>query len=187
MPDPLAADLALDILREIGAAVRGVDPAALDRLIAEIAAARRMFCLGVGRSGILLAAFCMRLDHLGLAAFKVGGLPCPPASAGDLIVAASGSATTASVLAILEKGRSVGARVALLTASDADPQTLPADAVIRIPAPTGLVNHDSPSRQPMRSLFEQTVFIACEAVVRVLIRKLGQSDIAMAERHANLG
>ena len=187
MSRDLFAETSAGILQEIGAGLQSAQAADLGALIEELSAPRQIFCVGAGRSGILLRSFCMRLNHLGLKAYMAGGLPCPPAGAGDLIVACSGSGSSASVLAILRKGRAAGARVAMFTASEADARELEADIVIRVSAPAGLVNpNERRSRQPMRSLFEQVVFICCESMVCLLEDRLGQDHDTMASRHANL-
>ncbi|MCZ3378150.1 SIS domain-containing protein [Rhizobium sp. AG207R] len=175
------------ILQEIGATLDTVLSRDVEVLIDELVKARQIFCVGAGRSGILLSTFCMRLNHLGRSAYMAGGLPCPPAGRGDLIVAASGSGKSGSVNSVLKTARAAGAHVVMFTASNADPSSLEADCIIRVSAPTGLVNKDETrSLQPMRSLFEQSVFIACEAIVSILKDKMGMQEETMANRHANL-
>ncbi|WP_321960511.1 6-phospho-3-hexuloisomerase [Paraburkholderia sp. J7] len=179
--------LAGEILGEIHASLRDVNSADLDSLVAEIERAPRVFCLGAGRSGILLQAFCMRLNHLGFEAYMAGGLPCPPVAARDLIIVASGSGETRSVSAVLEQGRRAGARVALFTARRTGARSMTADVTVRIPAPADLVNGEQgQSVQPMRTLFEQVFFLLCEAVVCLLKIKKGIGEDEMAQRHANL-
>ncbi|WP_327494379.1 SIS domain-containing protein [Ensifer sp.] len=187
MSHDLLAETSAGILQEISATLQALCAADVGGLIDELVKPRQIFCLGAGRSGILLRSFCMRLNHLGLKAYMAGGLPCPPAGAGDLIVVSSGSGSSASVLSVLRKARAAGALVAMFTASDAEARELEADLVIRVSAPAGLVNpNERRSRQPMRSLFEQAVFICCESVVCLLKDRLGQDYDTMASRHANL-
>ena len=50
-----------------------VDPAALDVLLTSILAARKIALYGVGREGLALKGFAMRLFHLGLQA-SAGGV-----------------------------------------------------------------------------------------------------------------
>ena len=179
--------LTREILGEIQASLQNINSTELDALIAEIERAPRVFCLGAGRSGILLQAFCMRLNHLGFEAYMAGGLPCPPVEANDLIIVASGSGETRSVSAVLEQGRSAGARVALFTARRSGARSMAADVVVIIPAPSGLVNRENPQNlQPMRTLFEQAFFLLCEAIVCWLKKKKGIGEEEMAQRHANL-
>lgn len=180
-------ELTNQILSELNATINAVDSESLERLVEEIIRAKRVFCLGAGRSGIMLQAFCMRLNHLGVMAFMAGGLPCPPVEAGDLIVAASGSGTTRSVVSVLDQGKAAGARLVLFTSSESQTLSIEADVTIFIPAPSRLVNDGSPvSRQPMRTLFEQAFFLLCEAVICRLIDRKGIREEDMAKRHANL-
>ena len=179
--------LAADILSEIQSSVGAVDANDLRNLVSEIDRAPKVFCLGAGRSGILLQAFCMRLNHLGVQAYMAGGLPCPPVGANDLIIVASGSGETRSVTAVLEQGRSAGARIALFTARRAGARGMEADVTVVIPAPAGLVNREHPQNlQPMRTLFEQAFFLLCESIVCWLKAKKGIGEEEMAQRHANL-
>lgn len=180
-------EMANEIISELRAALNEVDPEAVELLVDEILNARQVFCLGAGRSGILLQAFCMRLNHLGVSAYMAGGLPCPPVQNGDLIVAASGSGTTPSVLSVLQQGKAAGARIALFTAKDKRKPVREADLTIFVPAPSRLVNDQGRhSQQPMRTLFEQVFFILCEAVVCILKDRKGIREQDMAQRHANL-
>jgi 6-phospho-3-hexuloisomerase len=180
-------DLSQELLREVTATVASVQEHALEALVGELEAANKVFCVGAGRSGILLQAFCMRLNHLGFDAYMAGGLPCPPVGAGDLIVVASGSGETRSVAAIVGQGRAAGARVAMFTAREPASVAIDADLVVHIAAPTLLINAGVPSSlQPMRTLFEQSVFVLCESVVWGLKAKNGIGEEEMAARHANL-
>jgi 6-phospho-3-hexuloisomerase len=179
--------LSNDILGEVQASLKDVDPDSLDALVDELEKARKVFCLGAGRSGILLQAFCMRLNHLGFEAYMAGGLPCPPVGDGDLIVVASGSGKTRSVTAVLDQGRSAGARVAIFTARRPTTRAMSTEVTILIPAPSSLINAGSTrSQQPMRTLFEQVFFLLCESVICCLKAKKGIGEAEMAERHANL-
>jgi 6-phospho-3-hexuloisomerase len=70
--------MAADAAAELARAAQGVDPQALDGLVEEIAAARRVVAYGVGREGLMMRALAMRLYHLGLDAHVVGDMSCPP-------------------------------------------------------------------------------------------------------------
>jgi 6-phospho-3-hexuloisomerase len=177
----------IDILHEIESALKGMDPNSLNMIVEEVEKAHQIFCLGAGRAGILLQAFCMRLNHLGCHAYLVGGVPCPPAGSGDLIVAASGSGTTPSVTAVLKRGKVAGARILAFTARESKAPIPGADLVIFVPAPSNLVNkRNTKSQQPMRTLFEQVVFLICESAICILKAKKGIGEEEMAQRHANL-
>jgi 6-phospho-3-hexuloisomerase len=173
------------VLQELAACFNRLSASLTDQLIDEIKRAERVFCVGAGRSCIILNAFCMRLNQLGIESYVAGNVPCPPARSGDLVIAASGSGATPSVVVILKRAKAAGARIVLLTASPVQDLDGVVDVVIDIQAPNSLINRESQaSRQPMRTLFEQTCFILQEAVVAVLSEGIPPEEIAA--RHTNL-
>jgi 6-phospho-3-hexuloisomerase len=174
------------VLTEITHGMEQLDFFRIEALLQEIQSVKRIFCIGAGRSGIMLQAFCMRLNHLGLRAFMLGTVSCPPTEPGDLVIAASGSGETAGIVAILQKAKKLGARTTVFTASDNNSIESYADTIIRICAPNGLVNDGKHSCQPMRTLFEQVSFITYEVLIALLKKRCGISEQDMAERHANL-
>ena len=172
------------ILAEINDSFSKLLPSQASRLAEEIKSAQRIFCVGAGRSRIILNAFCMRLNQLGLESYVAGNVPCPPAGKGDLIIAASGSGATPSVNAILKRAKEAGGRVALLTAAPVHHLAGIVDLTVDIQAPNGLVNKEGHSRQLMRTLYEQVCFILYESIIAVLSENIPQEEIAC--RHANL-
>ena len=175
-----------NILQELRSCFNKLSPARIDQLIEEIQKTKRVFCVGAGRSRIMLNAFCMRLNQLGLESYVAGNIPCPPVRSGDLVIAASGSGTTPSVTVILKRAKEAGARVALLTASAASNLADVVDLVVNIQAPNGLINNTEKreSQQIMRTLFEQVCFILEEAIIAALSADIPPEEIAA--RHTNL-
>jgi 6-phospho-3-hexuloisomerase len=81
--------MAQQAVSEVGSVLAQVQTAAVDVMCAEILKARHIACYGVGREGLLMKAFCMRLMHLGLDAHAVGEMTAPPLFAGDLLIASA--------------------------------------------------------------------------------------------------
>lgn len=179
-------EISSSILNEISTSLALVDEKKIDILISEIHKAKRIFFIGAGRSGLLLSTFCMRLNHLGFEAYMAGGIPCPPIEKSDLLIAASGSATTPTVISVLQRTRSIHATVFLLTASDEQDLSGIADHIVRIEAPSDLDHPHSSlqSIQVMRTLFEQTIFFLGEIIVVKLSEKIPVDTIT--GRHTNL-
>ena len=174
-----------NILAELGNSFNRLHAPQVSQLVEEIRQAKRIFCVGAGRSRVLLNAFCMRLNHLGLEAYVAGNIPCPPAKKGDLIVASSGSGATPSVNAILKAAHGAGARIALITASPASDPAEIADIIVDVKAPNALVNRENQeSSQLMRTLFEQVCFILYDSIITVLSANVPREEIAA--RHTNL-
>src|ERR1700738_269625 len=72
-------------------------------LVPALRKANRIFVVGAGRSGLALRAAAMRLMHLGLNVFVTGETITPAIQKGDLLLAASGSGTTSTIVISAEK------------------------------------------------------------------------------------
>ncbi|MGI5172715.1 SIS domain-containing protein [Treponema sp. OMZ 840] len=174
----------IDIINEIAFCMEKIDTARLNLLLEKIKQARRVFFVGTGRSRIMLSAFCMRLNHLGIESYIAGNIPCPPAEKGDLIIAASGSGETPSVVAILKRLKKLDLDIFLFTASETIKEGDFASTVLKINAPSALINEQKNSKQLMRTLFEQTVFIIGETLIFCLTASMPEQEIV--SRHTNL-
>jgi 6-phospho-3-hexuloisomerase len=181
-------DLTQSMLRELGTALDGVDPAEADTLRDEIQQARRVFIAGRGRTGLIMRGFAMRLMHLGLAAYVVDDVTTPAIAPGDLLIVGSGSGRTESLVGAAARAQSLGARVALVTAAAESPIGERAACVLNISAPSP--KNASPgaptSIQPMGSLFEQALGLLLDALIVQLMGEMGVDAEAMFARHANL-
>ncbi|MFA6844940.1 MAG: 6-phospho-3-hexuloisomerase [Sphaerochaetaceae bacterium] len=178
-----AKTLGTTIISEISTCFDKLDPLNLQNLQIMINRANNIFVLGAGRSKILLSTFCMRLNHLGYPSYVAGEVPCPPAKQGDLIIVASGSGETKSVLSVLTKAKEQGAEIALFTASPKSPIAQLSELIVDIPAPNQLQQSTS-SCQLMRTLFEQVMFISCESIIAFLSQ--GKSVDEIVANHTNL-
>jgi 6-phospho-3-hexuloisomerase len=170
--------------------VRGVlesgAAAEADRLCDELLAARRIACYGVGREGLMMRAFCMRLMHLGLDAHMVGDMTTPPLGAGDLLVVSAGPGSFSTVMALLDVAHSDGARVVAVTAQPAGGVPRAADAVIHLRAQTMADDKGGASVLPMGSLYEAAMLIFFDIVSILLRERTAQTADAMRSRHTNL-
>lgn len=174
-----------DIMKEIREGLEKIDETQVEALIREICRAKRIFCVGAGRSKSILRAFCIRLNHLGLEAYEAGGIPCPPITPNDILIASTGSGSTVTVLALLRRAKEEGARNIVFTANDNEEIRSLADEIILITAPSGLLNReDNRSKQLMRTLFEQIVFILQESIISILSSRMPVDEIV--RRHTNL-
>jgi 6-phospho-3-hexuloisomerase len=176
------------IAREIAGALSALDHGSCDRLAESILRSKRIFLAGMGRSGLIMKAFAMRLMHIGLAVHVVGDTTTPAIEEGDLLLIGSGSGETESLLAMARKAKTLGIDVALVTVHPGSSIGKHADLIVRVPATTPKSAYPSAvtSIQPKGSLFEQTVFLICESVVLRLMDMRGIDAERMFLRHANL-
>ena len=177
------------VIAELDRALSAILPQEAERLTNLILGAKRVFVAGAGRSGLAMKAFAMRLMHLGLATYVVGETATPGLSADDLLVIGSGSGATASLVAMAEKAKTLGANLAVVTIFPNSRIGQLADAVVRIPAPTPKADGGEDqfiSVQPMGSLFEQTLLIFLDIIVMRLMEEMTIDANTMFGRHANL-
>jgi len=171
---------------EISGVLQSVDPAQVAALVTELRLADRIFVTGAGRSGLVLKMAAMRLMHLGLTVHVVGEITAPAIRSGDLLLAASGSGTTAGVVKAAETAAAQGARIAAYTTNAGSPLAKAASAVVIIPAAQKTDHGSSLSRQYSGSLFEQVLFATTEAVFQGLWDEDAATPEELWQRHANL-
>jgi 6-phospho-3-hexuloisomerase len=176
------------ILRELGAVLALVSGEETEAFARAVLAADKVFVAGAGRSGLAAKAFAMRLVHFGLDAHVVGETTTPNYEPGDLLVIASGSGETGSLVAIAAKARRIGGTVALVTILPDSTVGRMADLLVRLPAPTPKADAGDvpPSIQPMGSLFEQSLLLFFDAIVLRLMELRADDTHTMFARHANL-
>ena len=185
---PRYEDLVPALLDELDHALHSVAGDDVERLKQAILAAQHIFVCGKGRSGLHMRAFAMRLMHLGLPAFVVDDVTTPAIGAGDLLVIGSGSGHTASLVGYAQRAKSLGAQVALVTASLNSPLRTLADVIVRIEAASPKVDPAGQMRsfQPMANLFEQSLGLVLDMTTIVLMADLNKTEAQMFARHANL-
>ena len=182
-----ARELAAGAVREVADVLDRIPSETAEQLCAELEAARRIACYGVGREGLMMKALCMRLMHLGLDAHVVGDMTTPPIGAGDLLFVSAGPGRFSTVLALIEVACGAGARTLVVTAQPDGDAPRRADVVIELPAQT--MADDSraaTSMLPMGSLYEVVQLLFFDVVSLRLRERLGQGAEEMRARHTNL-
>jgi 6-phospho-3-hexuloisomerase len=163
-------------LDEVTAILAGVRDESADALVAAVLAARRIFVLGVGRSGLLARMFAMRLMQLGLQAYVVGDVTTPPIAASDLLV----------VLSLAGQAKAYGAQLLAVTAEPTSPLASLADLAVVVPAGSVKTDVTTPTRLPLANALEQAMAVVLDCVGAMLAEQLAQDNVALLQRHANL-
>ncbi|KAL3681522.1 hypothetical protein R1sor_024478 [Riccia sorocarpa] len=101
-----------------------------------LARANNIVLHGVGREGLMMRGFTMRLFHLGLKASCLGDMTCPKLGPGDLFIASAGPGEFSSVNALMLTAKEAGAKVLLVTAQPEGTAAKIADVVAWVPAQT---------------------------------------------------
>lgn len=166
-----------DFLRELKKLLNKIEPSCLKVFTKEIRKAKRVYLLGVGRSGLVAKYLAMRLVRIGKKIFVVGETVTPQVNNNDLLVVISGSGETGEVLSTVKICRVKGAKVLGITAVLDSPLAKLSHTLIIIPAkiPTRLGNQYQlreligvPERSPIKSLFEVCALIFIEVGVSKL-------------------
>lgn len=175
------------ILGELGTALEGVDPEAVDRLIEAIDQAEQVFVVGVGRVMLALQAMAKRLHHLGIKTHVVGEITEPAITERDLLIVGSGSGESAVPVAIARLAKKHGAQVAHIGSSPESSMSELTDLFVRIPSPTKRnLPGEVKSAQPMTTLFDQSLLILGDIICLMIIERKGLDLNKLWQYHANL-
>lgn len=173
------------VINEIVGAESYVDENSIDKLIKIITEHNRIFVFGTGRSGLMLKAFAMRLMQIGKVVYVVGETITPSIQEGDLLIVASASGETGSV--VLMARSALKSDVDLFVVSASTESTLAKIHTPDIVIPSGTkYSTASNSVQPLGSLFEQMLLLLFDSSVMRLVNGEQNLDQEMASRHASL-
>ena len=105
--------LAKGALKDLEGVFAAMPENALDGLIEEIVKAKRIVVFGLGREGLQMRGFAMRLFHMGRNVAVWGDMTAPEVGAGDLFFVSAGPGDLATARALVGIARKAGARTAL--------------------------------------------------------------------------
>jgi 6-phospho-3-hexuloisomerase len=160
------AQLSKGALSDLADVFAAMPEDALDRLIEEIVKARRIVVFGLGREGLQMRGFAMRLFHMGRDVAVWGDMTTPALGPGDLFIASAGPGDLPTAHTLVDIAREAGARTALVTAQPKGGLAAHVDVVTFIPAQTMANDQGGKlSVLPMGSLFETAQMIAFELVI----------------------
>jgi len=174
------------IMAEIGQVLEEVSEHEVREFVEAVQAANRLFVHALGREGLVLRAFAMRLAHLGLRVHVVGDMTTPAATSGDLVIVSTGPGNTASVLTIARIAQAAGATVAVITAHPEAEGVQFADLIMKVGGQTMAEDEGITSIQPMGSTHEQAEWILLDYIILRLMQLLGETNETMSHRHTNL-
>jgi 6-phospho-3-hexuloisomerase len=186
MPETLA-QLSKGALSDLASVFAAMPEDALDGLVEAIVAAKRIVVFGLGREGLQMRGFAMRLFHMGRDIAVWGDMTTPALCAGDLFIASAGPGDLPTAQTLVEVARKGGARIALVTAQPDGGLAKQVDLVTVIPAQTMANDQGGKlSVLPMGSLFETAQMIAFELVILKLRPRFNETSDTMRARHTNL-
>lgn len=177
-------DEPLGFIQDGTAATIDVPDKTIERLLVLFEPARRIFLYGRGRSGFVARAFAVRLMHLGYQTFVIGETITAPVQKDDVVLLVSGSGVTYPVVMTAEISRKLGARVVAVTAEPDSEIARLAHLVVPLVPPDA--NGQRAKYAPLGTLFETSAWLFFDALVALLMERLGTDEAEMRQRHATL-
>ena len=141
---------------------------------ATLLGARRIFVIGLGRTGLMARGFAMRLMHLGRRVYHVGDVITPAIRRGDLLVICSRTGQSPVLLHYVRIAQKSGARVAVVTGVRASPVAKKADVILHLPSERVIKGAKGRAAEPpLGSVFEQALMLVFDQMVVHLMTVLG--------------
>ncbi len=166
--------------------------------ISAIFAAKRIYVIGAGRSGLVAKSFAMRLMHTGFVSYVVGETITPAIDEDDLLVAFSGSGNTKYVADIAETAKSIGVKIALISSNKDSNVGKIANFFIKIETQRDPIQHDTHEYEirqmrgayrsfaPLGTIFETTSLIFSDAVISTIMELKMIDESELQKRHTNI-
>ncbi|MGB7790707.1 MAG: SIS domain-containing protein [Terrimicrobiaceae bacterium] len=176
------------INKELGGVLEAINTQELDSFLDAVTSAGRIALYGVGREGLVMRAFAMRLFHLGYNVSVVGDMTAPHLGAGDLLIVSAGPGYFSTVDGLRAVAQRDDAKVVCLTAQRDGRTPKACDAVLLIPAQTMADDQGAQAASilPMGSLYELAMFALFEIMVLELLARTGKTFGEARDRHTNL-
>jgi 6-phospho-3-hexuloisomerase len=159
---------------------------------------KKIFTVGMGRSGFVARAFALRIMNLGFNVYFLGETITPAAEKGDMFIAISGTGSTKMVLTASSAARDIGATVVAITSFPESQLGQMADLVVTIKGRTkaGMPKEeDYLARQiigerepltPLGSIFENNSMVFLDSLIVELMHRMGRTEADLKRRHATI-
>lgn len=159
---------------------------------------KKIFTVGMGRSGFVARAFALRLMNLGFNVYFLGETITPAARKGDILMAISGTGSTKMVLTASIAAKEIGAKVIAVTSFPQSALGKMADLAVEIKGRTkaGMPKEeDYLARQilgerepltPLGSIFENNCMVFLDSLVVELMHRMGRTEADLKRRHATI-
>jgi len=191
---------AKEIIAGIEDSIEQLNMKEVERLIDLLLEAKdkKIFIVGMGRSGFVARAFALRLMNLGFDVYFLGETITPAAEKRDLIIAISGTGATKMVLTASTAAKEIGARVIAITSFPESQLGQMADHIVTIKGRTKMgwpKEEDYLARQimgerepltPLGSVFENNCMVFLDSLIVELMHRLGRTEEDLKRRHATI-
>jgi 6-phospho-3-hexuloisomerase len=188
-----------EILSGARSAIDELDEEQVEKLIQMILEAKdkKIFVVGMGRSGFVGRAFALRLMNLGFNVYFLGETITPAAEKDDLVIAISGTGMTKLVVSATAAAKEIGTHVVAITSYKDSPLGEMADLLVLIKGRTRMGwprEQDYLARQilgereplsPLGSIFENNCMVFLDGLIVELMYRLKKNENDLKLRHAS--
>lgn len=159
---------------------------------------KKIFVVGMGRSGFVGRAFALRLMNLGFNVYFLGETITPAAGKDDLVIAISGTGMTKLVVSAASAARDIGAKIVAITSYKESQLGQLADQLVCIKGRTKMGwprEEDYLARQilgerepisPLGSVFENNCMVFLDGLVVELMYRMKKNENDLRSRHATI-
>lgn len=159
---------------------------------------KKIFVVGMGRSGFVGRAFALRLMNLGFNVYFLGETITPAAGKDDLVIAISGTGMTKLVVSAASAAKDIGARVVAITSYKESQLGQMADQLVLVKGRTKMGwprEEDYLARQilgereplsPLGSVFENNCMVFLDGLIVELMYRMKKDENDLRSRHATI-
>ena len=159
---------------------------------------KKIFVVGMGRSGFVGRAFALRLMNLGFNVYFLGETITPAAGKDDLVIAISGTGMTKLVVSAAGAAKDIGARVVAITSYKESQLGQLADQLVLVKGRTKMGwprEEDYLARQilgereplsPLGSVFENNCMVFLDGLIVELMYRMKKDENDLRSRHATI-
>ncbi len=159
---------------------------------------KKIFVVGMGRSGFVGRSFALRLMNLGFNVYFLGETITPAAGKDDLVIAISGTGMTKLVVSAASAAKDIGAKVVAITSYQESQLGKMADQLVLVKGRTKMGwprEEDYLARQilgerepisPLGSVFENNCMVFLDGLVVELMYRMKKNENDLRSRHATI-
>jgi 6-phospho-3-hexuloisomerase len=159
---------------------------------------KKIFVVGMGRSGFVGRAFALRLMNLSFDVYFLGETITPAAGKDDLVIAISGTGMTKLVVSAASAAKDIGARVVAITSYKDSQLGQIADQLVLVKGRTKMGwprEEDYLARQilgereplsPLGSVFENNCMVFLDGLIVELMYRMKKNENDLRSRHATI-
>jgi 6-phospho-3-hexuloisomerase len=159
---------------------------------------KKIFVVGMGRSGFVGRAFALRLMNLGFNVYFLGETITPAAGKDDLVIAISGTGMTKLVVSAASAAKDIGTKIVAITSYKESQLGQMADQLVLVKGRTKMGwprEEDYLARQilgerepisPLGSVFENNCMVFLDGLVVELMYRMKKNESDLRSRHATI-